>query len=96
MWTSVQLGTVVMVLTVFSVTHRGDWYFPNGTILSLSGDMYEVRGAQRVVLRHTTATGPTGIYRCDIATNSVHNNTENSVRDTVYVALYTTGEGSYS
>ena len=57
--------------------------------------MYEVRGAQRVVLHHTTATGPTGIYRCDIATVVVHDNTENSVRDTVYVGLYTTREGSY-
>ena len=76
--------------------HRGDWYFHNGTILPLFGDMYEARGAQRVVIRRTTATGPTGIYRCDIATNSVHDNTENSVRDTVYVGLYTTGEGSYS
>ena len=76
--------------------HRGDWYFPNGTILPLFGDMYEARGAQRVVIRRTTATGPTGIYRCDIATNSVHDNTEISVRDTVYVGLYTTGEGSYS
>ena len=90
--------------------HRGDWYFPNGTRLSLSGDVYEARGAQRVDLREwelsdcdclrntttrTTATGPTGIYRCDIPTNSVHDSTDNSVRDTVYVGLYTTGEGSY-
>ena len=75
--------------------HRGDWYFPNGTRLSLSGDMYEARGAQRVVIRRTTATGQTGIYRCDIPTSSVHDNTDNSVRDTVYVVLYTTGEGSY-
>ena len=76
--------------------HRGDWYFHNGTILPLFGDMYEARGAQRVVIRRTTATGPTGIYRCDIPTNAVHDNTENSVRDTVYVGLYTTEEGSYS
>ena len=75
--------------------HRGDWYFPNGTRLPLSGDVYEARGAQRVVLHHTTATGPTGIYRCDIATVAIHDNTENSVRDTVYVGLYITGGGSY-
>ena len=75
--------------------HRGDWYFPNGTVLPFSGDMYEGRGAQRVDLRRTTATGTTGIYRCDIPTNSVHDNTDNSVRDTVYVGLYITGEGSY-
>ena len=74
--------------------HRGDWYFPNGTILPFSGDIYEARGAQRVDLHRTTATGLTGIYRCDIATIAVHDNTENSVRDTVYVGLYTTREGS--
>ena len=68
--------------------HRGDWYFPNGTRLPLSGDVYEARRAQRVELRHNTATGPTGIYRCDIATNIVHDNTDISVRDTVYVGLY--------
>ena len=34
--------------------HRGDWYFPNGTRLPFSGDMYEVRGAQRVELHRTT------------------------------------------
>ena len=72
--------------------HRGDWYFPNGTILPFSGDMYKARGAQRVDLRRTTATGPTGIYRCGIATNAVHGYT--AVRDTVYVGLYTTGLGT--
>ena len=74
--------------------HRGDWYFPNGTRLLFSGDMYEARGAQRVELHRTTTTGPTGIYRCDIATNAVHHDTDISVRDTVYVGLYTNGEGS--
>ena len=75
--------------------HRGDWYFPNGTILPFSGDMYKARGAQRVDLRRTTATGPTGIYRCGIATNAVHDYTDIfSVRDTVYVGLYTTGLNS--
>ena len=71
--------------------HRGDWYFPNGTRLPFSGDMYEAyeaRGAQRVELRRTTATGPTGIYRCDIPTNAVHDDSDISVRDTVSVGLY--------
>ena len=73
--------------------HRGDWYFPNGTRLPFSGNMYDGRGAQRVDLHRTTATGPTGIYRCDIPTNAVHDNTDISVRDTVYVGLYIIGEG---
>ena len=74
-------------------SHRGDWYFPNGTRLSLSGDMYERRGAQRVDLRRNTTTGPTGIYRCDIATSAVHDDTDISVRETVYVGLYFNDEG---
>ena len=77
-------------------SHRGDWYFPDGTRLTLSGVMYESRGAQRVSLRRTTATGPTGIYRCDIPTNAVHDYTDISVRATVYVGLYVGRGGKYS
>ena len=76
--------------------YRGDWYFPDGTRLSFSGVMYESRGAQRVSLRRTTATGPTGIYRCDIATYAVHDDTDISVRDTVYVGLYVGRGGKHS
>ena len=69
--------------------YRGDWYFPIGTRLPFfSGVMYEGRGAQRVDLRQTSATGPTGIYRCDIPTHDIHDNTDISERDTVYVGLY--------
>ena len=70
---------------------RGDWYFPNGTVLPFIGSSVPIglgRSAQRVVIRRTTATGPTGIYRCDIATNAVHDDTDISVRDSVYVGLY--------
>ena len=45
--------------------------------------MYEGRGAQRVDLRRTTATGPTGIYRCYISTEAVHRDGYISVRATV-------------
>ena len=68
--------------------HRGDWYFPDGTKLPFASSrvpIYEGRAAQIAVIRSTTATGPTGIYRCGIA---VHHPTDNSVRDTVYVGLY--------
>ena len=71
----------------------GDWYFPNGTRLPFSGPIFEGRAARISVIRRTTATGPTGIYRCDIATVAVHNNTDISVRDTVYVGLYPADEG---
>ena len=71
--------------------HRGDWYFPNGTVLPFSGLTVPIglgRGPMRAVIRRTTATGPTGIYRCRIATNAVHSDTNQSVRDSVYVGLY--------
>ena len=76
--------------------HRGDWYFPDGTRLPFSGGMYEGRGAQKVSLRRTTATGPTGIYGCIIPTYAVHHNTDISVRDTVYVGLYAGNKGNHS
>ena len=47
----------------------------------------------RAVIRRTTATGPTGIYRCRIATNAVHSNTDESVGETLYVGLYPTNGG---
>ena len=80
-------------------SHRGDWYFPDGTILPFGGTsvpIYEYRGAQRVTLHHTTATGPTGIYRCDISTNALHDFTDTSVRARVYVGLYVGNGGKHS
>ena len=78
-------------------SHRGDWYFPNGSRLlfsSTGGDIFEQRVAQRVdIHRRYNATSPSGIYRCDIPTDAVYDNTGSSVRDTVYVGLYTKGGG---
>ena len=74
--------------------YRGDWYFPDGTRLpfSVGGDNFESRGSQRVDIRHNTnANSPTGIYRCDIPTNAVHDGTNISVRDTVYVYIVNGG-----
>ena len=77
--------------------HRGDWYFPDGNRLPfLSHDvgLYEFRDAQRVdIRRRNNANSPTGIYRCDIPTNAVHDDDDTSVRDTVYVGLYTASGG---
>ena len=76
--------------------HRGDWYSPDSeTRLPFSvesGDIYEFRGAQRVDLRHRNNAGmPSGIYRCRIPTNAVHDNDDISVRESVYVGLYASG-----
>ena len=72
--------------------HRGDWYFPSGERLPNSdgGNIYETRSAQRVDLRRTTATGPSGIYSCDIETVAAH---DNGMRETVYFGLYTSDGG---
>ena len=81
--------------------HRGDWYFPNRTRLGipgiiLLGNIFESRTNRRVDIRRiNNANEPTGIYRCDIPTNAVHA-TDNSVRDSVCVGLYTSTGGELS
>ena len=77
--------------------HRGDWYFPDGNKLPFSGNIFESRGSVRADLRQrNNANSPsTGIYRCDIPTNAAHVNTENTVRESIYVGLYTGGGGRY-
>ena len=69
---------------------RGDWYFPDGNRLpfSGSGDVYEDRRDRLVGLRRRGSGGTSGIYRCDIETNAVNNN---SGHETVFVGLYTSG-----
>ena len=73
--------------------HRGDWYFPDGTRLPVSlasDDIYETRGPQRVYL-HRSNQNTSGIYRCDIPTDAVHDADDINVQDTVYVGLYLMG-----
>ena len=64
---------------------RGDWHFPNGNRLPFYGNVSEGRGPQRVVLKYTGSVGTSGIYRCDIETVAVNDNTGH---ETVYVGLY--------
>ena len=75
--------------------HRGDWYFPNETRLDFNWNIRESREYHSVFLRQRvdTPASPTGIYHCDIPTNAVHDDTDISVRDTVYVGLYTASGG---
>ena len=80
--------------------HHGDW-FPPGSDTRLpfayyEYGIYELRGDQRVDLRRRrNADMPSGIYRCDIATNAVHDD-DVSVRESVYVGLYATGGNCHS
>ena len=79
-------------------SHRGDWYFPNGTLLDFTWNIRKSRGDRNAFLRHRpdTPNSPTGIYRCDIPTLAVHDDTDISVRDTVYVGLYTASGGKFN
>ena len=78
--------------------HRGDWFFPNGSVLgfisSSDDDIVEVRAPCRVDLRRRNNGRASGIYHCSIATNSFHND-DNTLRDHVYVGLYDSG-GQYT
>jgi len=72
-------------------TDRGDWYFPNGTRLNFTGgpgDIYEQRVAKRVDLRRRNNASTSGIHRCTVETNAVHND---SGWETVYAGLYASG-----
>ena len=77
--------------------HRGDW-IPPGSEESLpffddaSADIYQFQGYQLVLLRRrNNADMPSGIYRCDIPTDAVHDDNDLSVRESVYVGLYASG-----
>ena len=79
--------------------HRGDWFAPGSDTRlpwpSEPGDIYEDRQNMVVHLRRrNNPTGPSGIYRCVIATNPVHNDSDQSVGETVYVGLYGSGGGT--
>ena len=52
-------------------THKGDWYFPNGSRLQFGDGIHESRGTHRVDLRHRSATtnSPTGVYCCKVPFN---------------------------
>ena len=97
---SVQCTTdLITCCTSVNGPHRGDWYFLNGTRLpfpALNVNTFEQRETQRVDLcRNRGINSPTvGIYRCDIPTNDVHDD-DISVRDTVYVGLYSGSGGTY-
>ena len=85
-----------MVVTVYGVAVscrgaqgdlRGDWFFPSGERLPFprpTNDPFEGCGAQAVDLRRKTANSPSGIYRCDIAS-------EPSAKQTFYVGIYANG-----
>ena len=73
---------------------RGDWFFPDGTVLPFSGggNVYQVRLAQGVELRRTSdGNSPSGIYRCIIPTFTVNDENDSSVGEYLYAGVYATG-----
>ena len=79
--------------------HRGDWFFPNGSVLGFRGssddDIVEVRGPQRVDLRRRNNGSASGIYHCFIATDFFHNDHDDTLQEHVYAGLYDSG-GQYT
>ena len=77
--------------------HRGDWYYPDGNVLSNAGgddDIYRSRGVQVVHLRRRNdATSPSGIYCCEIETVAVNDDVNTITGETVYVGLYPPSRG---
>ena len=73
--------------------HSGGWIPPNMPFSNnASASGYEVYKAQRVDLQgRSSGDMLSGIYRCDIPTNAVHDDIDLSVRDSVYVGLYASG-----
>ena len=74
---------------------RGDWFAPGSdTRLPFVGEdphgIYEDRQSQVVHLhrRNYVNNRPFGIYRCVIPTNAVHDDSDPSVGETVYVGIY--------
>ena len=73
---------------------RGDWYFPNGNRLPIytyiinNPVLSEGRGPQQVDVYRSGSGGISGIYRCDIETIAVNNNSGNV---SLFVGLYTSG-----
>ena len=70
--------------------HRGNWTFPNGTVLPSSGDIYQ-RGHEKRVDIYRSSGSEYGIYHCNIAVHVGFS----SMIGFFYVGLYRSG-GKYS
>ena len=81
--------------------HRGDWYFPDGSVLPFAnnpGSIVEDREPQEVhIRRRNNAMSPSGIYHCVIETNAVNDDDTATVTgEIVYVGLYLSSGGIYT
>ena len=69
--------------------HRGQWYFPNGQPVTQNNFFQTKRSKVVDIRRRNNPTSPIGIYHCAIPTMAVHDDNDTSVRESVYVGLYT-------
>ena len=65
----------------------GNWFFPNGTEVSSSGEMFITRG-QMVVHLNRRRDGVEGIYRCEIPDAM-------DVIQTIYIGVYSASTGEW-
>ena len=72
---------------------RGDWFFPNGSMLKTDNYSYgtfQIHRFQKVNIRRlnwsSLSLPPEGVYHCDIAVT-----TDKPVHQSLYVGLYSTG-----
>ena len=87
------LSTCCRAIENIGVIGRGNWFAPgNDTRLPFFNegpDIYQDRQSQVVhIRRRNNPTGPSGIYRCVIATNAVNDDSDEFLGETVYVGLY--------
>ena len=76
--------------------HSGEWILPTGDVVS-EHDTEGLRIARQsmiVELRSNGSLPTSGIYRCDVPTNSV-NDVGNTARKSVYVGVYNTNSKYY-
>ena len=59
--------------------------------------IYQSRGPQQVEIGRSSsiATSPSGIYRCEIPTGSVHDDITDSLKEFVYLGLFSANEGKF-
>ena len=92
---TVQCQTDLVTCCTNTLPHHGHWFAPGGNtrlpFWNESGNMFQSYGTQTVHLRHrNNANGPSGIYQCVIV---VHDDSDLSVGEMVYVGLYGSGRG---
>ena len=66
----------------------GNWFFPNGTRVRSSGELWDIyRTRDQIVVRmHRRRGGEEGIYRCEIPDAM-------NVNQTVYIGVYSASTG---